>query len=272
MKKIYISLFLLLSTGFFFIAALLPDSALSFPAITVISHQTNRIRPYKTLYPLLYQKNPTSHIRPKPKTAYLTFDDGPSDTTKEVLKILNQNQIHATFFVIGNCITKSKEKLVRSMIQQGHLIGIHTYSHECQEIYRSVDAYLKDFDLAYEKLLQVTGKKPSLFRFPGGSINDFNRTIYRKLIAEMERRGFCYYDWNVSAEDSVGRPTATSILKNIFHNLTLYDEPVILMHDSSTNQLTAQLLPQIIKRIRQKGYTFDTLNHRTPCQFGKSRS
>lgn len=202
------------------------------------------------------------------KTAYLTFDDGPSNITPEILDILNKNNIKATFFLIGNAITSENEDLIKSMAESGHTIGIHTYSHKCKEIYGSIDAYVEDFNLAFEKLYEITGTKPTIFRFPGGSINDFSKGNYKKIIAKMEEMGFVYYDWNVSAEDSVGKPTQTSILKNIrkFKN---FDEPVILMHDSSINAMSAKLLPQIINEIKEAGYTFDTLEHRKPCQFGR---
>jgi len=83
----------------------------------------------------------------------------------------------------------------------------------------------------------------------------------------MERRGFTYYDWNVSADDSIGTPTSYSIKKNIAKDLEKHNYPVILMHDSVINDLTAKTLPQIIDMIKDKGYEFDTLDHRKPCQF-----
>ena len=83
----------------------------------------------------------------------------------------------------------------------------------------------------------------------------------------MERRGYCYYDWNVSAEDSVGKPTSYSILANIFKDVFRYDTPVILMHDSATNALTVSMLADIIKEIKEAGYEFDTLDNRECCQF-----
>lgn len=211
---------------------------------------------------------PTMSDYPPVKTAYLTFDDGPSNITPQILDILDENNIKATFFLIGNSITEENSDLVRYMSQSGHTLGIHTYSHKCKEIYCTVDNYVDDFTLTYDKMYEITGVEPSIFRFPGGSINDFSKGTYKKIVSKMEEMGFVYYDWNVSAEDSVGNPSEYSILKNVrkFKN---FDEPVILMHDSSINALSAKLLPQIIQEIKDAGYTFDTLDNREPCQFGR---
>ncbi|MBO5198529.1 MAG: polysaccharide deacetylase [Lachnospiraceae bacterium] len=201
------------------------------------------------------------------KIAYLTFDDGPSCVTGEILDTLAQENIKATFFILGSTMDEEGEEMLKRMAQEGHTIGIHTYSHEYEEIYQSVESFLADFHKVYEQVVELTGVKPTLFRFPWGSYNEYCKGIKEELIKEMERRGFTYYDWNVSAEDSVGTPTEQSIIKNIKKDYTKYNQPVILMHDSMNNQLTARMLPNIIQMIRESGYGFDTLDHREPCQF-----
>ena len=102
----------------------------------------------------------------------------------------------------------------------------------------------------------MTGQKTSIFRFPGGSTNRYGKAVISTLKKEMERRGFCFYDWNVSAEDMVGTPTRYSIRSNIFKDVFRYDEP-----------LTVSMLKDIIEEIRKGGYDFDTLDHRERCQF-----
>lgn len=201
------------------------------------------------------------------KIAYLSFDDGPSEKTAEVLDILKEEGVHATFFLIGEEITPEREEIVKRIVEEGHTIGLHTYCHDYKEMYRSVDAFLEDYEKVFLKIYEVTGVRPIIFRFPGGSKNRYVSSIRSEVVAEMERRGFCYYDWNVSAEDMVGTPTAYSIRTNIFKDVFRYDDPVLLMHDSNANKLTVSLLADIIEEIKKAGYGFDTLDHRECCQF-----
>lgn len=223
---------------------------------------------YMDMYPDLYVDSvkPVILVEEK-KTAYLTFDDGPSLTTCDILNVLDEYDVKATFFVLGCTITEEGEDCLRAMVEQGHTIGIHTYSHSYKKIYASVEAYLEDFYQDYQLIYETTGVRVNIFRFPWGSNNGYNKHIKKELVAEMERRGFTYYDWNVSAEDSVGNPTAYRIKKNIMKDLDRFDNPIILMHDASVNKLTAKTLPDVIESIIEKGYGFDTLDHRKPYQF-----
>lgn len=223
---------------------------------------------YADLYPDMYvtQLDPPE-MAADDKIAYLTFDDGPSDVTGNILDTLDKEGIKGTFFILGSTMTKEGEENLKRMAEEGHTIGIHTYSHEYKDIYASVEGFLEDFHKVYEQVVELTGVKPTIFRFPWGSYNKYCKNMKAELVAEMERRGFTYYDWNVSAEDSVGKPTSQSIIKNVKKDLTKYTKPVILMHDSMNNKLTAQTLPDIISLVKQNGYTFDTLDHREPCQF-----
>ncbi|SET37351.1 polysaccharide deacetylase family protein [[Clostridium] polysaccharolyticum] len=207
-------------------------------------------------------------VNQKKKVAYLTFDDGPSEITKDVLKILEEKGVNATFFLIGNQITEDTIPIVKQSIKDGNCIGIHTYCHECKVIYRSTDAYLEDFKKAYDTIKEKLQIEPKIFRFPWGSANKFLADIEEEVIQKLESEGFEYFDWNVSAEDSVGRPSSYTIMNNIRRDYKKYNKPVILMHDSSINKLSAQTLPQVIEELKQAGYTFDTLDHMdTPYQY-----
>lgn len=223
---------------------------------------------YMELYPELYVESvkPIIHIKEK-KLAYLTFDDGPSQITEEILETLKEENVKATFFIIGCTITEDEKEVLKKMIKEGHTIGIHTYSHDYKKIYSSVEAYLEDFYQAYQLIYEITGVQPKIFRFPWGSANGYNKHIKKELVAEMERRGFTFYDWTVSAEDSIGKPTEYRILYNIMKDLERKKNPIILLHDASVNKLTAQTLPKIIEVIREQEYEFDTLDHREPYQF-----
>ena len=201
------------------------------------------------------------------KTVYLTFDDGPSRQTQKVLDVLEQYQVKASFFVVSGNMTESGKEALQRAAAEGHAIGMHSDSHDYKKIYSSVETLLKDYEKVFTMLQETIGKTPTLYRFPGGSYNSVGKSCIKKAIPEMERRGFIYFDWNVTAEDAVGTPTASSIKKNIFKNLDQTVQPVILMHDGSCNGLTVEVLPEIIEELIERGYCFDTVDHREPCYF-----
>ncbi|MCI8627560.1 MAG: polysaccharide deacetylase [Lachnospiraceae bacterium] len=247
-----------------------PDASLAMeqPEESVSAGQSEggKVSPaYQALYPDMYVE--IEDVETSAKAAneeirrlYMTFDDGPSEVTKEVVEALENAGARAAFFLIGNEITKEREELLKEMSEAGHILGIHTYSHDYKKIYGSVESYLEDFHQTYERIYEVTGKKPVYFRFPWGSINCYNKGIRQELIEEMERRGFQYFDWNVSAEDSVGKPSEYSVLHNVIDDFPKYRNAIVLMHDSNTNQISARMLPQILQTAREKGYEFGTID------------
>ena len=158
---------------------------------------------YQSLYPEM-EVNPKPAFAEQPqKTAYLTFDDGPSANTYTILDALRESGQKATFFIVAKNIPGHEDAL-RRMADEGHTIAIHTYSHDYRGIYASIEAFLEDFYQAYEAIYDACGVHATLFRFPGGSVNAYNRSIYQPLISEMLRRGFVYHDWSVSSEDATG--------------------------------------------------------------------
>lgn len=210
---------------------------------------------YQLLYPTLTAQPPEQNPRPS-NTVYLTFDDGPTQYTDEILRILDKYDVKATFFVVGKDTPEGRARLQR-IAAAGHTIGIHSYSHKYGEIYRSVEDYLEDFNQAYEWVYKTTGIKPSIFRFPGGSINAYSRGNYQQIIAEMLRRGFTYYDWNISAEDTVKNPTASSVKRNVLDNLSSFSSGIILLHDGP--RCTVSALDDVIAGILEKGYALEPL-------------
>lgn len=202
------------------------------------------------------------------KVAFLTFDDGPSMMTETVLDTLKEEDITATFFMIGSQITEENEPILKRMVEEGHLIGIHTYTHKYKEIYASADAYIKDAEMTAERIYEVTGSEPIYYRFPWGSTNGYISPFCDEIISEMQKNGYIYYDWNVSADDSLGKPSKQKILNNIRKDYKKYNEPVILLHDSSININTAEVLHEIIDELKEEGYDFATIDKRSvPCQF-----
>jgi len=146
--------------------------------------------------------NAAQEVQDDRKTLYLTFDDGPSKVnTPKVLDILKERNIKATFFVVGASAEKNPDILLR-IAEEGHTIGIHSYSHDFRSIYKSTDAFIADFNKAREVIFDITGQSPIIYRFPGGSKNSYNKGTYKAIIAEMNKRGFIYYDWNMSVQDA----------------------------------------------------------------------
>lgn len=202
------------------------------------------------------------------KVAYLTFDDGPSMLSSRYLDILKEENVNATFFIIGQQVCDEMEDVVRRAIDEGNEIGIHTYCHEACNIYRCADSCYRDVMRTKGILEDKLGYKPKLYRFPWGSANNYIASYRDDIILRLKKEGLEYQDWNVSAEDSVGSPTEESILSNIRKDYKKYDEPVILMHDSGCNDKTLSSLREVIKELKKSGYSFATLSKRSkPCHF-----
>ncbi len=215
---------------------------------------------YQTMFPDLYctPDHEDGWIRPE-NTVYLTFNDGPSDNTDAILNILAQNNVKATFFVTGKTDEASRERM-KNIVNEGHSIGIYTYSRQYREIYGSVSAYLEDFEKMYALISETTGVKPEIFRFAGGSINGYNKLIYQPLIAEMTRRGFTYYDWDVASGDNVQGIDAASVQNNVAQGMAGKERAVLLLHDGTEYTVTVEALPGIIADLKDKGYEFAPLS------------
>ena len=195
-----------------------------------------------------------------PKTVFLTFDDGPSTSTPEILDILKNQQIHATFFVNGKSSLVAASALKR-IAKEGHAIGMQSYSHQYSLIYESVENFIEDLNKNYLYIKNNTGISPALLRFPGGSINTYNLKLYQSLSAEVLRRGFIYCDWNVSAGDAIKDATPESIVENVINGVKLCWGPAfVLMHDNGNNALV-QALPKIIEKLKAEGYSFAALDN-----------
>ena len=197
---------------------------------------------------------------------YLTFDDGPSDNTYSILSYLEQYNIKATFFVVPTRTESCYAKL-RAIAEAGHSIGVHSASHVYKDIYSSVEAYLEDFHEAWDIIYDATGIKTELFRFPGGSVNDFNVDTRDHIIQEMTRRGFRYFDWNVDSNDA-GGANWTDMYNSIPADIAENYRSVVLMHDSASTPNTVLVLGDVLHVLVNEGYKFDKINNDTlPVQF-----
>lgn len=166
-----------------------------------------------------------------PKTMYLTFDDGPSpENTNRVLDVLKEQNIKATFFLVGENVRRYPE-VVQRIVEEGHTVGIHCDSHDYRVIYESVDSYIADFEAAHQTVLELTGIDAKLYRFPGGSINNFNRDVYSEIIEEMSERGYTYFDWNASLEDATSYTEPEQLIANGVETTFGRKKVVMLAHD-----------------------------------------
>lgn len=222
---------------------------------------------YADIYPDMMVNAPaeSEYVR-ELGTVYLTFDDGPSDNTYSILSYLEQYNIKATFFVVPNRSESCYAKL-KAIADAGHSIGIHSASHVYKDIYASVEAFLDDFHEAWDIVYDATGIKTEIFRFPGGSVNDFNTETRDYIIQEMTRRGFRYFDWNVDSNDA-GGATWTDMYNSIPSDIANNYRSVVLMHDSNSTPNTVLVLGDVLHVLVSDGYKFDKINNNTrPVQF-----
>ena len=215
--------------------------------------------PYQSLYPDFYAPEGYHASLIKDDVIYLTFDDGPSANTDRILDVLKQEEVKATFFVTGRTNTTDLERMKR-IVAEGHTIGMHSYSHNYTKRYSSVEAFLDDMYPIFMQIKETTGETPVIFRFPGGSINAYNGDIYQEIIAEMMRRGFVPWDWNISAQDATAKKvTSAQITANVTARATKVNRGVVLMHDSAAKTATASAVKNIIRELKNKGFTLDKI-------------
>lgn len=194
------------------------------------------------------------------KTIYLTFDDGPSmDVTPEILDILKENDVKATFFILN--YGEKSIPILQRMVREGHTIGIHGYSHDYAEIYASEDAFMENVQKLHDKILEDVGYEASLVRFPGGSSNTvsakYKKGIMTKLTKRLKKEGWRYLDWNVSTGDAEGSDIPSSQLVDaVKRELNPERANVVLLHDTSSKQSSADALQEIIDYGIENGYTF----------------
>lgn len=196
-------------------------------------------------------------------TIYLTFDDGPkSGTTDIILDILKEQNVKATFFVTNN----GPDELIKRAYEEGHSIGLHTATHNYSIVYSSVDAYFNDLNTVGERVKRITGLDSKIIRFPGGSSNTVSRHysigIMSTLTSEVVKRGYRYYDWNLSSGDAAGgRLTADDIYNNVVSNLRKDRINMVLLHD--IKPYTRDALRNIIIYGKNNGYSFEKIDDGT---------
>ncbi len=180
---------------------------------------------------------------------YLTFDDGPSVYTDDILDILAEYNVKATFFVCGKPDAKYTE-IYKRIVNEGHTLGMHSYSHKYSEIYASEEAFKSDLDKLRIFLYETTGVWAKYYRFPGGSSNTVSQVPITDLINYLDSSEITFYDWNVSAGDDRSGATKDTIYSNIVNNIPKFKHCIVLMHDAADKKSTVDALPGIIEDIQ----------------------
>ena len=190
------------------------------------------------------------------KKAYLTFDDGPSKFTREILDTLDRYGVKATWFVIYH---KDSDDLYRAIVDRGQTIALHSYTHTYSTIYKSEEGFFNDLKKIDDYVYKTTGVRTKLFRFPGGSSNTVSKSyckgIMKKLTRSVEEKGYIYFDWNVTSGDAAEKKhTAEQIIKDIKKGCKNKQVVNILMHDTKHKDSTVAALPYIIEYLQSQHY------------------
>lgn len=197
--------------------------------------------------------------RPKERpTVYLTFDDGPSPLTPQVLSILKKEQVKASFFVLGQA-AEERPEWITEMVKDGHAIGNHSYNHEYQQLYQGFQGFWQQVQQTSAILKRITGQAPQLLRAPGGTYSNWDAFyFYFSALA-----GYHVFDWNIDSGDSKRKGVSTDeIIQNI-QSARLSKETVVLLHDSGGHANSVKALPEIIRYFKKKGYQFAALDSKT---------
>lgn len=181
---------------------------------------------------------------------YLTFDDGPGANTQKILDILDKYDVKATFFVVGR-EGRDAEEAMKRIVEEGHTLGMHSYTHNYSQIYESVESFGEDLDREREYIYEVTGVWTGLYRFPGGSSNTVSKIDMGEFARYLDDQGIRFFDWNISSGDggSFLVPTET-LVENCTANIRKHSTSVILMHDAAAKTTTLEALPTIIETIQ----------------------
>lgn len=177
---------------------------------------------------------------------YLTFEDGPSENTAKILDILNKKEIKATFFVTGQ-EDEASQALYKRIVEEGHTLGMHSYSNKYSKIYQSEESFKEDITKLSAYLQGITGVKPVYYRFPGGSSNQITNVPMENFIHYLNQEGLVYYDWNVSSGDSAANAyTTDEIVANVINDVVKYKTSVVLLHDGKDSTLRTESLEAVI--------------------------
>ena len=235
-------------------------------------NQTQQQTQNTTQTPTVAPTQPAQPTTPAPAEQnygkiFLTFDDGPSNaTTGRLLDILKKYNVKATFFVTGN----GSDELIKREYNEGHSIGLHTYSHSYKTVYASEEAFFNDLGKVDQRVYNAIGIHPKITRFPGGASNTvskFNPGIMTRLAKQLKEKGYKYWDWNVSSGDAGDTKNPDKIVQNVTEECSKDKRNIVLMHD--IHEYTVDSIERIIIWAKENNYEFcrieenmDPVHHR----------
>lgn len=194
------------------------------------------------------------------KRVFLTFDDGPSKTvTPVILDILKQENIKATFFLLGSRVELQPD-IVKRAYDEGHYLASHGYSHIYSQIYSSAQSVLDEYNKSIASIRNAIGEQtynPHLFRFPGGYTGGKYASIKQEASELLEQNEILHVDWNALTSDSAGATTTEEFIAELEKTVPKHNSVVVLMHDAGNKTSTAEALPTIIQYFRNQGYEFE---------------
>ena len=194
------------------------------------------------------------------KRVFLTFDDGPSKSvTIPILDTLKQENVKATFFVLGSRVELYPE-IVKREYDENHYIASHGYSHVYSQIYASPQNVLDEYNKSLIAIRNAIGEQeynPHLFRFPGGYKGGKYASVKQEASALLEQNGVLHVDWNALTADAAGKTTTEEFIAELEKTVPNHNNVVVLMHDAGNKASTAEALPQIISYFRERGYSFE---------------
>lgn len=208
------------------------------------------------------------------KKVYLTFDDGPSTHTDELLRILRENNVKATFFCVYNP-DKSTWPSYRHIVQEGHTLGMHSYTHVYDEVYADLDAFKADVTAIHDFLYEQTGYDSIYYRFPGGSSNTVSNADMQEMIEYLGGEGIIYYDWNALSGDAVDGTLTPEVLNETVMGYVRANEgdSIVLLHDLEDIPTTIQGLQDLITTLKTEGYELCPIDSETiPIQHVKAKT
>ncbi|MGN0666951.1 MAG: polysaccharide deacetylase family protein [Huintestinicola sp.] len=214
---------------------------------------------YRELYPELYAKTSGGDypVSGSGTDVYLTFQDGPSANTYDVLYILNRQNVKGTFFMSAGKTEDSRE-LMRAVAEAGHTIGVHSFSHDTDKIYASVESFLADFYETYKMIYDATGVQPQCYMLP--QYDDGHSAAVDEIIAEMSRRGFTRCVTNAETNDRASGTSWQYIydtsMESAASNTVKGIPSVFRFHDSADDYLSVLTLEDVIIELKAAGYTF----------------
>lgn len=198
------------------------------------------------------------------KRVYLTFDDGPSIYTGQILDILAANDVKATFFVIAR-ENESYWDYYTRILEEGHVLGMHSYTHDYNQVYASLESFENDVSRLSQFLYERTGEYPTIYRFPGGSSNTVCNVPMEECIAYLNEQGIVYYDWNALNGDAVTNELSTDkLIDNIMTSVHQNNTSIVLMHDMQSRHNTIESLQELIDILKEEGYEILPIDEDTP--------